>query len=203
MASNVFSQGASWTRNAVLASGVGFGIGGATSDSSTSTGVFRDATFTGMMAGVGTAGVGIAAMSIGGAARGSIGQNISRAYKSGLIDEYKKIIGASSGHGRMAEALMETRGRAVGTGRAIRAGLKSGGKFAGLAALGVGVAAGALSMLTDSAGPSAASLQLGQTNASSTGFGALGGAGYEQEANQRFLQSTDGLVQGLHRGRHS
>jgi hypothetical protein len=43
---------------------------------------------------------------------------------------------------------------------------------------------------------------LGQSNASSTGFGVLGGAGYDQDMNQRFLQSTEGLVQGLHRGRH-
>ncbi len=68
------------------------------------------------------------------------------------------------------------------------------------AAAGIGYAA--MSMMTYKDNASTLAANIAQSNASSSGFDPGEGGSYTQSENQRFIQSTEGLVQGLHRGRH-
>lgn len=73
------------------------------------------------------------------------------------------------------------------------------------AAIGLGLGAGAVYALATS-GPGRTrqdkSYTLSQTGASSTGFSPGMGTDTKQEARNMFMDSTQGLVEGMHRGRH-
>lgn len=71
--------------------------------------------------------------------------------------------------------------------------------FIGAAA---GLAYAATSMITYKDNASNLAANISQSNASSSGFDPGEGGSYTQSENQRFIQSTEGLVQGLHRNRH-
>jgi hypothetical protein len=72
----------------------------------------------------------------------------------------------------------------------------------GLIGAAAGIAYTAMSMMTHKDDASNLAANISQSNASSSGFDPGEGGGYSQGERQRFIQSTEGLVQGLHRGRH-
>lgn len=147
----------------------------------------------------------------GGIAGGILGKAFSEDYSS--TGQFKDTLGgAAMGAGLVGAAYGGL--KAIGpASSAAYSGLKSGlrhpvksmktlGKFGLIAGAIAGIGYGLSSIGTPYAGAEHMSEVAAQSGISSTGFDPGFGGDHYQPERQSFIQSTEGLVQGLHRRRH-
>ena len=169
-------------RRMVTGAAIGGIYGAATSQNNSSTGIFRDA-----MRGA-TAGLGIGAMT-------------TRAFGS-------SVFGVAKGLARRSPQIAKAGWGAGLRGAEIGAGVANFAVKHPYASLGIGaVGAGMYGLASSGPGGGGTTAEemgaiASSSGVSSTGFDPGMGSSFRQNSRAMFMDSTNGLVQGMHRGRH-